>query len=189
MMQGGEGAKREAVGEIFQDWRYQAAFKSRVVLASFRLAQRAGAWPAWLAPVRLPPILLYRLLTEWLLGCDLPWQTRVGPRLRLHHAHALVVHPATTIGADCTLRHSTTLGTQDPSGVWSEDAPTLGDGVDVGCHVLILGPVHVGNGARIGAGTMVVKDVPPEAIVVGSPARVIGSVVRGAAAPAARVEG
>jgi serine acetyltransferase len=163
-------------GGIFQDWSVQSSFKSRLALACFRLAQRASTRRGWLAPLRVPIVLAYRLLSEWLLGFDLPWQVRVGPRLRLFHAHALVVHPATSLGADCTLRHSTTLGTQDPSGVWSEDAPTLGDGVDVGCHVLVLGPVHVGDGARIGAGSVVLKDVPSRAVVVGNPARVIGSV-------------
>jgi putative colanic acid biosynthesis acetyltransferase WcaB len=146
-------------------------------LALFRLAQRAGR--RWPAPIGLPVILLYRLMSEWLLGFDLPWQTEVGARLRLHHGYALVVHPATILGADCTLRHSTTLGTQDPTGVSSENAPRLGDGVDVGCHVLILGSVEVGDGARIGAGAVVVKDVPPRSVVAGSPARVIGEVEDG----------
>lgn len=172
---------RRAPAGLLQDWPYQASFKSRIVLTLFRAAQRAGAAPRWLAPLAIPVILVYRLLTEWALGLDLPWQATVGPRLRLFHGHALVVHPATTIGADCTLRHSTTLGTKVPSGVESDDAPTLGDGVDVGCHVLILGPVRVGDAARIGAGSVVVRDVPPGAVVVGNPARVIGSVESGAA--------
>jgi putative colanic acid biosynthesis acetyltransferase WcaB len=165
----------DADGGIFQDWAHQSSFKSRVVLALFRSAQRAARWPAWLAPARGAVIGFYRLLTEWLLGIDLPWQVRVGPRLRLHHGHALVVHEASVLGADCTLRHSTTLGTTDPSGVASRDAPVLGDGVDVGCHVAILGPVRVGDRAAIGAGSVVVGDVPPDAVVVGNPARVVGT--------------
>lgn len=180
-------ARMTREGGILQDWACQASFKSRLVLLLFRLAQRAGRAPAWMAPLALPAILLYRLLSEWLLGFDLPWQVRVGARLRLYHAHALVVHPATRIGADCTLRHTTTLGTLDPSGVWSEDAPTLGDGVDVGCHVLVLGPVHVGDGARIGAGSVVLRDVPAGSIVVGNPARVVGG--RDGAAAAGEREG
>jgi putative colanic acid biosynthesis acetyltransferase WcaB len=109
------------------------------------------------------------------VGIDFSWQMRVGPRLRLFHLHALVVHPDSVIGADCTLRHSTTLGTRDPSGVTTSNAPVLGDSVDVGCHVVILGPVHVGDRAAIGAGSVVLGDVPAGAVVVGNPARVVGT--------------
>jgi len=160
---------------IFQDWAVQASLKTRLVLALFRTAQCAAAWPRWLKPLGVPIILFYRVLTEWFLGIDLPWQVRVGPRLRLFHAHAVIVHEASVIGADCTLRHSTTLGTNDPSGVSSEDAPVLGDGVDVGCQSVLLGPIRVGHRAAIGAGSVVVRDVPDDAVVVGNPARVIGT--------------
>lgn len=160
---------------VFQDWAFQSSLKARVVLALFRTAQRAAAWPRWAAPLGVPVVLFYRVLSEWFLGIDLPWQVRVGPRLRLYHAHAVVVHEASVIGADCTLRHSTTLGTNDPSGVSSEAAPVLGDGVDVGCHVVLLGPIQVGDRAAIGAGSVVVGDVPDDAVVVGNPARVIGT--------------
>lgn len=160
---------------IFQDWAFQASLKSRVVLALFRTAQRAARWPGWARPLGLPLVLFYRVLSEWFLGIDLPWQVKAGPRLRLYHAHAVVVHESSVLGADCTLRHSTTLGTVDPSGVSSTDAPVLGDGVDVGCHVCILGPVRVGDRAAIGAGSVVVRDVPADAVVVGNPARVIGT--------------
>lgn len=161
---------------IFQDWAVNRSvgFKSRIVLAFFRLAQTVGAWPPPLAPVKVPVILAYRILTEWILGIDLSWTTSVGPRLRLFHGQGLVVHPASVIGADCILRHSTTLGTRDYPEQPTDDAPVVGDGVDVGAHVVILGPIRVGDRVAIGAGSVVVSDVPDDSIVVGNPARVIG---------------
>jgi putative colanic acid biosynthesis acetyltransferase WcaB len=110
---------------------------------------------------------------EWVLGVELRYKTSVGPRLRLFHAHALVVHEGTTIGADCTLRQSTTIGNKTLSDGTPSACPTLGTGVDVGANVVILGPIFIGARAVIGAGSVVVKDVPAGATVAGNPARII----------------
>ncbi len=75
------------------------------------------------------------------------------------------------IGDDCTLYHQVTLG-----GVsWNKGKrhPTLGKGVVVGAGAKILGPFEVGDGARIGSNSVVVKPVPPGATVVGIPARIV----------------
>ena len=58
---------------------------------------------------------------------------------------------------------------------WEKDGkrPVIGNHVKMGCHVCILGGVHIGNNVTIGAGSVVVKDVPDNAVVVGNPARFI----------------
>src|SRR4029078_12501330 len=87
------------------------------------------------------------------------------------HGMGVVIGEAAEIGDDCTLYHGVTLG-----GVsWNQGKrhPTLGKGVVVGAGAKILGPFEVGDGAKIGSNSVVVKAVPAGATVVGIPARVV----------------
>jgi putative colanic acid biosynthesis acetyltransferase WcaB len=110
------------------------------------------------------------------LGIELPWKLKVGKNLRLFHGQALVVNDHAVIGSGCILRHSTTIGVLITSLSFDGDAPVIGNNVDIGSNVVILGKINIGDGAVIGAGSVVVKDVPAGAIVVGNPARVIRSI-------------
>jgi putative colanic acid biosynthesis acetyltransferase WcaB len=162
------------VNGIFQDWSAnRGKLKEQLVLALFRLAQWMRSWPEpwWL--LGAPYLAFYRVAVEWVLGIELRFKTRVGPRLRLFHGQALVVNEGTVIGADVTLRPCTTIGSKVLSDGTQSACPILGDGVDVGANVVIVGPVRIGDRATIGAGSVVVKDVPPGTVVAGNPARVI----------------
>jgi serine acetyltransferase len=120
----------------------------------------------------LPLIAAYKLLVEWVLGIELPLRLRVGPGLRLFHAHGIVIHPDARLGANVVLKHGVTIGhrgEEDTEG----PTPTIGDGTVLGPHAQVLGDVTVGAGARIGAGAVVLTDVPPGATAVGVPARVV----------------
>ena len=80
------------------------------------------------------------------------------------------------IGANCTLFHGVTIGRRDvisPDGERIVGYPVIEDEVWIGPGACIIGPVRVGRGAIVGAGAVVVKDVPAHAIVAGNPARVI----------------
>ena len=159
---------------IFQDWEANPGNpKGQLVLALFRLAQRVRAFPEpwWL--LGIPYLAFYRISVEWILGIELRFGTRVGPRLRLFHGQALVVHEAAVIGADCTLRQSTTIGNKTLADGSEGPSPVLGNGVDVGAHAVILGGITIGDQAVIGAGAVVLKDVPARAVVAGNPARII----------------
>lgn len=136
-------------------------------MAFFRLCagiRRSRFW--WLG---IPVLGLYILVVHWILGIELDYRTSIGPGLAVHHGMGLVVHRDAVIGAGCTLRHATTLGEKDPGG----PGPILGDRVWVGPHVVILGPVRIGEGAVIGAGSVVIRDVAAGAVVAGNPARVL----------------
>lgn len=107
----------------------------------------------------------------WLLmGADIPRRVRIGRRLRLPHgAQGVVIHPDVRIGDDVVINHRVTIGRRHGS----KAAPVVGSGVEIGVGAVVLGAVVLGDGCRVGANAVVTKDVPPGAIAVGVPARVL----------------
>jgi putative colanic acid biosynthesis acetyltransferase WcaB len=136
--------------------------RARLVMLLFRLNGNPG-------PLQRPFRVLYRIVVVWIFGIDLSPKTRVGPGLRIRHGTGLVVHPDTIIGANCELKHGCTLGVR----TGKDSPPVLGDRVILGSACQILGPVKVGDDSLIGAGAIVLKDVPAGAIAVGNPARIL----------------
>lgn len=165
---------KESAACIAADWRANRGnVKAHCVLLPFRIAgyfavRRRSAPLVWL--IGLPMMAFYRVGVEWLLGVELPAKTSVGAGLRLYHGQGLVVHDGSIIGRNVVLRQNTSIGVR---GEGETAAPVLGDGVDVGANVAIIGPVLVGAGVTIGAGSVVVDNVPAGAVAVGNPARVV----------------
>lgn len=117
---------------------------------------------------RIGPI--YSLIIGWLRPGDkyfqISYRTKIGKGMKIVHPFSTVIN-AEQIGDNFSCLHCTTLGAK---GLLK---PTIGDNVILGANVLILGGVRVGNNVTIGAGSVVVKDIPDNAIVVGNPARII----------------
>jgi serine O-acetyltransferase len=95
----------------------------------------------------------------------------IGRRFFIDHGMGVVIGETAVIGDDCTLYHGVTLGGTS----WQKGKrhPTLGRDVVVGAGAKVLGPIEIGDGARIGSNAVVVKAVPPGGTVVGVPGRVI----------------
>ena len=167
--------KNNFITYVLQDWQVnkETSSKSRFILLMFRSAQILGRLPRPFSLFSIFYRVLYQLIVEWILGVELPWDTEIGPNLKLHHGQALVVNHETAIGANCTLRHSTTIGNKKLANNSISGSPKIGSNVDIGSNAVILGPITVGNNSVIGAGSVVVKDVPDGAVVVGNPARII----------------
>lgn len=112
-------------------------------------------------------------LGRFLTNVDIHPGATVGRRFFIDHGAGVVVGETAEIGDDVTLYHGVTLG-----GVsWrpGKRHPTLENGVLVGAGAKILGPITIGAGARIGANSVVIEDVPPEMTVVGIPGRIVRS--------------
>lgn len=160
---------------ITQDWQKNKAtsFKSRLVLMLFRSSQICERWSMPFSLISIFIRMLYQISVEWVLGIELPWDTQVGSSLQLQHGQGLVINHETIIGENCVLRNSTTIGNKKLADGSYSAAPKIGNNVDIGANVVIIGAITIGDNAVIGAGSVVVKDVPEGAVVVGNPARVI----------------
>lgn len=158
---------------LFQDWRTNNNnAKGKIVMVLFRLAQLATR-NRILFLVMIPYLLFYKVAVEWFLGIEIPYTVRIGKNLFLAHGQALVVIHGATIGDNCVLRQSTTIGIKrNADGTYSR-CPVIGNNVEIGANACIIGDIRIGNNVVIGAGAVVVKNVPDNSIVIGNPARII----------------
>ena len=110
-------------------------------------------------------------LARWLTGIEIHPGATIGHRVFIDHGMGVVIGETAEIGDDCTLYHGVTLGGTS----WNKGKrhPTLGRGVVIGAGAKVLGPILVGDGAKIGSNAVVVREVPPGATAVGIPARVV----------------
>ncbi len=108
---------------------------------------------------------------RWLTGIEIHPGATIGRRFFIDHGMGVVIGETAVIGDDCTLYHGVTLGGTS----WNKGKrhPTLGNGVVIGAGAKVLGPIEIGEGARVGSNSVVVKPVPPGATVVGIPAHII----------------
>lgn len=136
---------------------------------------RFGNWRMDVRPkaLRLPLSIVYKVMfkaTEIFCGIKLSYNVKVGRRVRLDHFGGMVLG-ARAIGSDVILRQNTTLGIASPAD--RNAKPVLEDGVNVGAGAVIIGNIVIGRGATIGANAVVLHDVPPGALAVGVPARIV----------------
>lgn len=116
--------------------------------------------------------LIYRIYCV-LIGIDIPYQTVIGEGLKVSHPNGIVINENAIIGNNVWIRCNTVIG----SDLKSNKAPVIGDGVNIGANVCIIGDIKIGENSIIGAGTVVVNDVPCGSVVVGNPGRVIKSII------------
>ncbi len=110
-------------------------------------------------------------VARWLTGIEIHPGARLGRRFFIDHGMGVVIGETAVVGDDCTLYHGVTLGGTS----WEKGKrhPTLENNVVVGAGAKVLGPITIGEGARIGSNSVVVKAVPAGVTVVGVPGRMI----------------
>ncbi len=110
-------------------------------------------------------------VARWLTGIEIHPAAVIGRRFFIDHGMGVVIGETAHIGDDVTLYHGVTLG----GTTWDRGKrhPSLGNGVVAGAGAKILGPIVVGDNAKIGSNAVVVRDVPAGATAVGVPARIL----------------
>jgi len=115
-------------------------------------------------------------ISRWLTGVEIHPGAVIGRRFFIDHGMGVVIGETAEIGDDCTLYHGVTLG--GTSWKAGKRHPTLKNGVVIGAGAKVLGPLEIGENARIGSNAVVVKDVPAGATVVGIPGRIVATQAR-----------
>ena len=125
--------------------------------------------------------LIARIISQtirFFTGIEIHPGAKIGKNLFIDHGMGVVIGETSEIGDNVTIYHAVTLGGSSPS-IDSERQrhekrhPTIENDVVIGSGAQIIGPVNVGNGARIAANAVVVKDVPENATMVGIPAKAV----------------
>lgn len=112
-------------------------------------------------------------ISRLLTGIEIHPGAKIGRRLFIDHGMGVVIGETAEIGDDCTIYHGVTLGGTS----WQQGKrhPTLGNGVVIGAGAKVLGPIQVGDYAKIGSNAVVVKDVAAQSTIVGVPGKALES--------------
>ena len=114
--------------------------------------------------------------SRFLTGIEIHPAAKIGKNLFIDHGMGTVIGETSVIGDNVTLYHGVTLGGISPAENSNDQRdtkrhPTIEDNVIIGCGASILGPISIGSCARVGANTVVLKDVPSYATMVGNPVK------------------
>ncbi len=154
------------------DWSREHLVRGRYepgkrLLATIRRYQRFRRHKGLLPRIAsLFQVLPYRFWSA-VTGADIPLDAQIGGGLMIPHPNGIVIHPDAQIGPNCLIFQQVTIGAGPVDGL-----PVIAGHVDIGAGAKIIGGVHIGEHARIGANAVVLEDVPPGATAVGIPARV-----------------
>ena len=125
--------------------------------------------------------LIARIISQtirFFTGIEIHPGAKIGKNLFIDHGMGVVIGETSEIGDNVTIYHNVTLGGSSPSidserQRYEKRHPTIGNDVVIGSGAQIIGPIKVGNNARIAANAVVVKDVPENATMVGIPAKAV----------------
>lgn len=141
---------------------------SRRLLKSIRRYQKYKLRATLLAKVVCKLAVIEHVFWSVVTGADIPLNCQLGGGLLLPHPNGVVISPKAEVGIDCLIFQQVTLGSR------GEGAPVVGNHVDIGAGAKILGSITLGDNVKVGANSVVIKDVPANKTAVGIPAKLIG---------------
>lgn len=154
-------------GKFLKEFLFNKGFQYCVwmrVCSCFH-GSRLGPFAFAYYPARL---MLYRCTIKY--GIDIRYETQIGSGFYIGHSGGIVVNDGAVIGKNCNISQGVTIGKTNRG---NAGVPVIGDNVYIGPGAKIIGKIRVGNDVAIGANSVVTKDVPDHAVVMGIPARII----------------
>lgn len=150
--------------------RYLITNPSFKICFWMRIGEYLSTKKSFIAKCLLLIVAVIHKHNQYKTGIQIALGHPVGAGLMFPHFSGIVVNGGATIGKNCTIFHNVTIGSvRGPKG----GVPTIGDNVVLCAGSCVIGNVHIGNNVLVGAHSVVIKDTPDNAVVVGNPARII----------------
>ncbi|KQM78509.1 transferase [Pedobacter sp. Leaf216] len=166
-----EGQKQSLY--IFQDWKNNKGnFKSRMIMLFYRISSIIYRYKI-LRFIFFWYLLLYKFAIGWLMNVGINSSAIIGKGLKIQYGFGTVIGSNTIIGENCNIRQLTNISSKIKENGSCSKAPRIGNNVDIGINVVILGDVKIGNNVIIGAGSVITKDVEDNCVMVGNTATVL----------------
>ncbi|MBC5995848.1 serine acetyltransferase [Romboutsia ilealis] len=151
---------------------------SKAILFTYRFGNNIY-YNIKLLPIRKILLLIYKILDFIIVkiigGAELPAKAKIGSNLYLPHGgRGVVIHPNSVIGNNVIIYHQATIGS-DKTG--NDGAPTIGNNVFIGVGAKVLGSIQISDDVKIGANSVVLKDIPKNSTAVGIPAKIINHIL------------
>jgi serine O-acetyltransferase len=121
------------------------------------------------------PARIWSQTGRFFTGIEIHPGAKIGRNLFIDHGMGVVIGETATVGDDCLIYHDVTLGGRGSGPGCGKRHPDIGNNVTIGANAQVLGPIAVGDGASVGAGSVVTRAVPPGVTVMGAPARPINT--------------
>lgn len=164
--------------DLARAYRYASGGRARRIAVCVRspgvhavTAHRFGRWllqrPLWIRLLLEPLYVVLDLLVHALWGIEISRRASIGGGLYLAHAGGIVVGAGSVIGANCNLSHDVTIGMAGHGEKFG--VPVIGDDVYIAPGAKLFGRIRVGDNVKIGANTVIHRDVPSNAVVVLDP--------------------
>ncbi len=163
----------EEISATTPDWsREQKSFfawvPSRSLLASIRSYQSlVNSINPFNVILKKIAVLRHRFWSV-ITGSEIPINTQIAGGLLIPHPNGIVIHSGVKIGPNCLIFQQVTIGAKDDS-----KPPVIGGHVDIGAGARVIGEIHIGNNAKIGANAVVLIDVPAGKSAIGVPAKIV----------------
>ncbi len=168
----GEAARADIVATFERDPACNRFLKPLLYFKGFQAVQ-AYRIAHWLCRQRRADFAsLFQMRVSECFGVDIHPGARIGKGIMIDHAHSIVIGETAVVGDNVSMLHSVTLGGTGKSD--GDRHPKIGNGVLIGAGAKVLGNIHVGDCARVAAGSVVLEDVPARKTVAGIPARIVG---------------